>query len=131
MSVTVAPNAKITFELVYQELLRRRLGTYELLLKVKPQQLVKHLQVSGTALSRKLPRFPFPAKAASPCFLASWGHSLPHGSPGDPYLACFQMDIHIFEPQGIRLLETESTFMTQELADALTTSQNKTKVGLL
>ncbi|XP_040603740.1 inter-alpha-trypsin inhibitor heavy chain H4 isoform X2 [Mesocricetus auratus] len=84
VSVTVAPNAKITFELVYQELLRRRLGTYELLLKVKPQQLVKHLQ----------------------------------------------MCIHIFEPQGIRLLETESTFMTQELADALTTSQNKTKAHI-
>ncbi|XP_052588302.1 inter-alpha-trypsin inhibitor heavy chain H4 [Peromyscus californicus insignis] len=81
VSVTVAPNAKITFELVYQELLRRQLGTYELLLKIKPQQLVRHLQ----------------------------------------------MDIHIFEPQGISFLETESTFMTQELADALTTSQNKTK----
>ncbi|KAM7336433.1 hypothetical protein ACRRTK_004926 [Alexandromys fortis] len=84
VSVTVAPNAKITFELVYQELLRRRLGTYELLLKVKPQQLVKHLQ----------------------------------------------MDIHIFEPQGIGFLETESTFMTQELADALTTSRNKNKAHI-
>ncbi|KAL1780797.1 inter-alpha-trypsin inhibitor heavy chain H4 [Sigmodon hispidus] len=84
VSVTVAPNAKITFELIYQELLRRRLGMYELLLKVKPQQLVKHLQ----------------------------------------------MDIHIFEPQGIKFLETESTFMTQELADALTTSQNKTRAHI-
>ncbi|CAO2638179.1 Inter alpha-trypsin inhibitor, heavy chain 4 [Lemmus lemmus] len=84
VSVTVAPKAKITFELIYQELLRRRLGTYELLLQVKPQQLVKHLQ----------------------------------------------MDIHIFEPQGIGFLETESTFMTQELADALTTSQNKTKAHI-
>lgn len=42
----------------------------------------------------------------------------------------FQMDIHIFEPQGISFLETESTFMTNELADALTVSQNQTKVGL-
>lgn len=41
------------------------------------------------------------------------------------------MDIHIFEPQGISFLETESTFMTNELADALTVSQNMTKVGLL
>lgn len=41
------------------------------------------------------------------------------------------MDIHIFEPQGISFLETESTFMTNELAEALTISQNKTKVGLL
>ncbi|XP_036055165.1 inter-alpha-trypsin inhibitor heavy chain H4 [Onychomys torridus] len=84
VSVTVAPNAKIIFQLVYQELLRRQLGTYELLLKVKPQQLVRHLQ----------------------------------------------MDIHIFEPQGISFLETESTFMTQELAEALTTSQNKTKAHI-
>ncbi|PNI80207.1 ITIH4 isoform 7, partial [Pan troglodytes] len=79
--VSVAPNAKITFELVYEELLKRRLGVYELLLKVRPQQLVKHLQ----------------------------------------------MDIHIFEPQGISFLETESTFMTNQLVDALTTWQNKTK----
>nr|KAF6310587.1 inter-alpha-trypsin inhibitor heavy chain 4 [Myotis myotis] len=74
VSVSVAPAAKVTFELVYEELLMRRLGVYELLLKVQPQQLVKHLQ----------------------------------------------MDIHIFEPQGISFLETESTFMTNELADALT-----------
>ncbi|XP_073667317.1 inter-alpha-trypsin inhibitor heavy chain H4 isoform X7 [Tursiops truncatus] len=81
VSVSVAPAAKITFELVYEELLVRHLGAYELLLKVQPQQLVKHLQ----------------------------------------------MDIYIFEPQGISFLETESTFMTNELAEALTTTQNKTK----
>ncbi|KAI4553793.1 hypothetical protein MJT46_015973 [Ovis ammon polii x Ovis aries] len=84
VSVSVAPAAKVTFELVYEELLARHLGVYELLLKVRPQQLVKHLQ----------------------------------------------MDIHIFEPQGISFLETESTFMTNELAEALTTSQNKTKIGM-
>lgn len=84
VSVSVAPNAKITFELVYEELLKRCLGVYELLLKVRPQQLVKHLQ----------------------------------------------MDIHIFEPQGISFLETESTFMTNQLVDALTTSQNKTKAHI-
>uniref|UniRef100_A0A286Y5M0 Inter-alpha-trypsin inhibitor heavy chain 4 n=1 Tax=Cavia porcellus TaxID=10141 RepID=A0A286Y5M0_CAVPO len=84
VSVSVAPAAKITFELVYEELLRRHLGVYELLLKVRPQQLVKHLQ----------------------------------------------MDIHIFEPQGISFLETESTFMTNELASALTTTQNKNKAHI-
>ncbi|XP_054564134.1 LOW QUALITY PROTEIN: inter-alpha-trypsin inhibitor heavy chain H4-like [Eptesicus fuscus] len=84
VSVSVAPSAKVTFELVYEELLKRRLGVYELLLKVQPQQLVKHLQ----------------------------------------------MDIHIFEPQGISFLETESTFMTNELADALTVSQNQTKAHI-
>ncbi|XP_045847722.1 inter-alpha-trypsin inhibitor heavy chain H4 isoform X3 [Meles meles] len=84
VSVSVAPSAKVTFELVYEELLKRHLGAYELLLKVQPQQLVKHLQ----------------------------------------------MDIHIFEPQGISFLETESTFMTNELVDALTISQNKTKAHI-
>uniref|UniRef100_A0A8C8YWP9 Inter-alpha-trypsin inhibitor heavy chain 4 n=1 Tax=Prolemur simus TaxID=1328070 RepID=A0A8C8YWP9_PROSS len=85
VSVSVAPSAKVTFELVYEELLRRHLGVYELLLKVQPQQPVKHLQ----------------------------------------------MDIHIFEPQGISLLETESTFVTNELVDALTISQNATKAHIL
>ncbi|XP_045385956.1 inter-alpha-trypsin inhibitor heavy chain H4 isoform X3 [Lemur catta] len=85
VSVSVAPSAKVTFELVYEELLRRHLGVYELLLKVQPQQPVKHLQ----------------------------------------------MDIHIFEPQGISFLETESTFVTNELADALTISQNATKAHIL
>lgn len=84
VSVNVAPGSKTTFELIYQELLQRRLGMYELLLKVRPQQLVKHLQ----------------------------------------------MDVYIFEPQGISILETESTFMTQELSNALTTSQNKTKAHI-
>uniref|UniRef100_F6TPD8 Inter-alpha-trypsin inhibitor heavy chain 4 n=1 Tax=Monodelphis domestica TaxID=13616 RepID=F6TPD8_MONDO len=85
VSVNVAPTAKVTFELVYEELLKRQLGKYELMLKVRPQQLVKHLQI----------------------------------------------DIHIFEPQGISSLETESTFMTNDLADALTKTQNKTKAHIV
>ncbi|KAI5174330.1 Inter-Alpha-Trypsin Inhibitor Heavy Chain H4 [Manis pentadactyla] len=84
VSVSVAPAAKVTFELVYEELLRRQLGVYELLLKIQPQQLVKHLQ----------------------------------------------MDIHIFEPQGISFLEAKSTFMTNELAEALTIVQNETKAHI-
>uniref|UniRef100_A0A7N4V3B6 Inter-alpha-trypsin inhibitor heavy chain 4 n=1 Tax=Sarcophilus harrisii TaxID=9305 RepID=A0A7N4V3B6_SARHA len=84
-SINVAPSAKVTFELVYEELLKRQLGKYELILKVRPQQLVQHLQI----------------------------------------------DIHIFEPQGIASLETESTFMTKNLADALTTTRNKTKAHIV
>ncbi|XP_074054313.1 inter-alpha-trypsin inhibitor heavy chain H4-like [Macrotis lagotis] len=85
VAVNVAPTGKVTFELVYEELLKRQLGKYELILKVRPQQLVKHLQI----------------------------------------------DIHIFEPQGISSLETESTFMTKNLADALTTTQNETKAHIV
>uniref|UniRef100_A0A8D0EM25 Inter-alpha-trypsin inhibitor heavy chain 4 n=1 Tax=Strix occidentalis caurina TaxID=311401 RepID=A0A8D0EM25_STROC len=68
VSVSIAAASKVTFELTYEELLKRQLGKFELLIKVRPKQLVKH----------------------------------------------FQIDVHIFEPQGIRFLETDSTFMTND-----------------
>ncbi|KAF1488145.1 Inter-alpha-trypsin inhibitor heavy chain H4, partial [Eudyptula minor novaehollandiae] len=85
MSVSIAAASKVTFELAYEELLKRQLGKFELLIKVRPKQLVKH----------------------------------------------FQIDVHIFEPQGIRFLETDSTFMTNELTEALTKVQNETKAHIL
>ncbi|XP_030426330.1 inter-alpha-trypsin inhibitor heavy chain H4 [Gopherus evgoodei] len=85
VSVNVASDSKVTFELIYEELLKRQLGKYELLFKVRPKQLVKH----------------------------------------------FQIDVHIFEPQGINFLETDSTFMTNELTEALTKLQNETKAHIL
>ncbi|XP_041281734.1 inter-alpha-trypsin inhibitor heavy chain H4 [Onychostruthus taczanowskii] len=85
VSVSIAAASKVAFELTYEELLKRQLGKYELLIKVRPKQLVKH----------------------------------------------FQIDVHIFEPQGIRFLETDSTFMTNELSEALTKEQNETKAHIL
>ncbi|NWR67109.1 ITIH4 inhibitor, partial [Bucorvus abyssinicus] len=85
VSIGIAAASKVTFELMYEELLKRQLGKFELLLKVQPKQLVKH----------------------------------------------FQIDVHIFEPQGIRLLETDSTFMTNELTEALTKVQSETKAHIL
>ncbi|XP_010147565.1 PREDICTED: inter-alpha-trypsin inhibitor heavy chain H4 [Eurypyga helias] len=85
VSVSIAAASKVTFELMYEELLKRQLGKFELLMKVQPKQLVKH----------------------------------------------FQIDVHIFEPQGIRFLETDSTFMTNELTQALTKVQNETKAHIL
>ncbi|XP_037239840.1 inter-alpha-trypsin inhibitor heavy chain H4-like isoform X2 [Falco rusticolus] len=84
VSVSVAAASKVTFELMYEELLKRQLGKFELLLKVRPKQLVKH----------------------------------------------FQIDVHIFEPQGIRFLATDSTFMTNELTEALTKVQTETKARI-
>ncbi|KAL8212381.1 UNVERIFIED_CONTAM: Inter-alpha-trypsin inhibitor heavy chain H4 [Gekko kuhli] len=84
VSVNVAAAGKVTFELIYEELLKRKLGKYELLIKVKPKKLVKH----------------------------------------------FQIDTHIFEPQGISFLETDSTFLTNELSDALTKVQGETKAHI-
>ncbi|NXU03800.1 ITIH4 inhibitor, partial [Buphagus erythrorhynchus] len=85
VSVSIAAASKVTFELTYEELLKRQLGKYELLVKVRPRQLVKH----------------------------------------------FQIDVHIFEPQGIQFLETDSTFMTNELSEALTKEVNETKAHIL
>ncbi|XP_061473986.1 inter-alpha-trypsin inhibitor heavy chain H4 isoform X4 [Rhineura floridana] len=84
VSVNIAVASKVTFELIYEELLKRKLGKYELLIKVKPKQLVNN----------------------------------------------FQIDTHIFEPQGISFLETDSTFMTNELNNALTKVQNETKAHI-
>ncbi|NXM48659.1 ITIH4 inhibitor, partial [Gymnorhina tibicen] len=85
VSVNIAAASKVTFELTYEELLKRQLGKYELLIKVRPKQLVKH----------------------------------------------FQIDVHIFEPQGIHFLEADGTFMTNELTEALTKVQNETKAHIL
>ncbi|XP_030061591.1 inter-alpha-trypsin inhibitor heavy chain H4 isoform X2 [Microcaecilia unicolor] len=85
VSVNIAAAGKVVFELVYEELLKRQLGKYELLIKVKPKQLVKH----------------------------------------------FQIDVHIFEPQGISFVDTSSTFMTNDLFEAITKSVNETKAHVL
>lgn len=51
VSVNIAAASKVTFELTYEELLKRHLGKYELLIKVRPKQLVKHFQVSWAGSS--------------------------------------------------------------------------------
>lgn len=111
MSVSIAAASKVTFELTYEELLKRHLGKYELLIKVQPKQLVKHFQVSWAGSCAWV--------LTQPCSL--WE------ADADFFLCC-QIDVHIFEPQGIQFLETDSTFMTNELTEALTKVQNETKV---
>ncbi|XP_058029490.1 inter-alpha-trypsin inhibitor heavy chain H4-like isoform X2 [Ahaetulla prasina] len=85
VSVNVAAASKVNFELNYEQLLDRKLGKYELIIKVKPKQLVKD----------------------------------------------FQIDTHIFEPQGISFLETESSFLNNEIKDALVKTQEETKAHIL
>ncbi len=43
--MTVAAFSKVTFELTYEELLKRRLGKYELLINAQPMQLVADFKV--------------------------------------------------------------------------------------
>ncbi|XP_058874171.1 inter-alpha-trypsin inhibitor heavy chain H3-like isoform X8 [Acipenser ruthenus] len=47
VSVNIAALSKVTFELTYEELLKRHLGKYELAIKVRPQQLVKHFKIDA------------------------------------------------------------------------------------
>ncbi|XP_053293658.1 inter-alpha-trypsin inhibitor heavy chain H3 isoform X3 [Pleuronectes platessa] len=44
-SVNVAPHKKVTFELTYEELLKRRIGKYELQIHARPMQPVKDFKV--------------------------------------------------------------------------------------
>uniref|UniRef100_A0A0E9RCK8 Uncharacterized protein n=1 Tax=Anguilla anguilla TaxID=7936 RepID=A0A0E9RCK8_ANGAN len=41
----MAAHSKVTFELTYEELLKRRLGQYELLIKARPTQVVKDFKI--------------------------------------------------------------------------------------
>nr|KAF6335283.1 inter-alpha-trypsin inhibitor heavy chain 3 [Pipistrellus kuhlii] len=45
VSVNVAAGSNVTFELTYEELLKRNKGKYEMYLKVKPKQLVKDFEI--------------------------------------------------------------------------------------
>ncbi|NXS29691.1 ITIH3 inhibitor, partial [Pomatostomus ruficeps] len=73
VSVNVKAASKVTFELTYEELLKRQFGKYEMFIKVKPKQLVKD----------------------------------------------FEIEVDIFEPQGITELEAEGTFITNELQNTI------------
>uniref|UniRef100_A0A8C3V7T2 Inter-alpha-trypsin inhibitor heavy chain H3 n=1 Tax=Catharus ustulatus TaxID=91951 RepID=A0A8C3V7T2_CATUS len=73
VSVNIKAASKVTFELTYEELLKRHFGKYEMFIKVKPKQLVKD----------------------------------------------FEIEVDIFEPQGIAELEAEGTFITNELQNTI------------
>ncbi|KAM9592867.1 inter-alpha-trypsin inhibitor heavy chain H3 isoform 4-T4 [Trichechus inunguis] len=47
VSVNVAAGSKVTFELTYEELLKRHKGKYKMYLKVQPKQLVKHFEIEA------------------------------------------------------------------------------------
>lgn len=45
VSVNIAAQSGVIFVLTYEELLRRKLGQYEILMRVKPEQPVQEFQV--------------------------------------------------------------------------------------
>uniref|UniRef100_A0A8C4XST1 Inter-alpha-trypsin inhibitor heavy chain H3 n=1 Tax=Falco tinnunculus TaxID=100819 RepID=A0A8C4XST1_FALTI len=46
VSVNIKAGSKVTFELTYEELLKRQFGKYEMFIKVKPKQLVKDFEIA-------------------------------------------------------------------------------------
>ncbi|XP_006892298.1 PREDICTED: inter-alpha-trypsin inhibitor heavy chain H3 isoform X2 [Elephantulus edwardii] len=47
VSVNVAAGSNVTFELIYEELLKRNKGKYEMYLKVQPKQLIQHFEIEA------------------------------------------------------------------------------------
>ncbi|CAJ0943580.1 unnamed protein product [Ranitomeya imitator] len=45
VSVNVAAESHVTFELVYEEMLKRRLGKYKMFIRVQPKTLIKSFQI--------------------------------------------------------------------------------------
>ncbi|XP_014648452.1 PREDICTED: inter-alpha-trypsin inhibitor heavy chain H1 isoform X2 [Ceratotherium simum simum] len=81
--ITVGPRSKATFQLTYEEVLKRKLMQYDIVIKVKPRQLVHH----------------------------------------------FEIDVDIFEPQGISKLDAQASFLPKELATQLVKKSFSGKKG--
>ncbi|XP_051840876.1 inter-alpha-trypsin inhibitor heavy chain H1 [Antechinus flavipes] len=47
IAVNIGAGSKVNFELTYEELLKRHLGKYEIVIKVKPKQLVKQFEIEA------------------------------------------------------------------------------------
>ncbi|XP_015671353.1 inter-alpha-trypsin inhibitor heavy chain H3-like [Protobothrops mucrosquamatus] len=47
VSVNIASSSKVTFQLTYEELLKRKLGKYEMFIKVNPKQLVNKFEIEA------------------------------------------------------------------------------------
>lgn len=55
VSVNIAAESNVTFILTYEELLQRKLGQYEILIRVKPKSLVQQFQVNHQIVNLILP----------------------------------------------------------------------------
>lgn len=116
-SVTVAAHKKVTFELTYEELLKRKLGKYELLIHARPMQPVKDFKVrlfcwyvirAGVMTSSMV--------RASNCFILF-------------YPQC-QVDVYINEKSGINFIEVKGGLSTNALTNAITKTHADKEVQL-
>lgn len=102
--VHVPPGSNIEFELHYQEMMNRKLGTYEHMLHLQPGRLVPHFQVNVSPRTR-----PWPLTVANV------------SSP--------QVDVYIFEPNGIAMVQTQHV-LGNKFNDFIRVTKTKNKVRL-
>lgn len=50
--INASPKSKVTFKLTYEEVLKRRLNQYNIIIKVKPKQLVQDFEVAWESQAR-------------------------------------------------------------------------------
>lgn len=104
VSVNIAAESNVTFVLTYEELLQRKLGQYEILMRVKPKHLVQQFQVAsnfhpsiyGVSISKCV--FSSEMNCGFVCLC------VPR-----------QIVTNIYEPQGISFVDAHATFLSNEL----------------
>lgn len=102
--VHVPPGSNIEFELHYQEMMERKLGFYEHLLYLQPGRLVPHFQVRRYWFMLYL------------CVVELFFNPI-----------CCQVDVYIYEPNGISFMETPNTLGAQ-FAELVQVTSTKDKV---
>uniref|UniRef100_A0A672FZA0 VIT domain-containing protein n=1 Tax=Salarias fasciatus TaxID=181472 RepID=A0A672FZA0_SALFA len=110
-SVTISAHNKVTFELTYEELMKRTLGKYELQIHARPMQPVKDFKVS---------------------FLFTISNLYKHVPGVTAFNFCVffgQIDVHIQEKAGISFLDVKGGLSTNALANAITRTQADKQVS--
>lgn len=104
VSVNIPPQSHVTFTLTYEELLQRHLGSYEIMIGVRPKQLVQNFEVHHQFLSQTLFTKHIQWKYLNTVnYVISVLSSLQ------------QIVVDIYEPNGIAFVDVNGTFITNEL----------------
>lgn len=103
VSVNIIPHSQVTFTLTYEELLQRHLGSYEIIIGVRPKQLVQNFEVYHSFLSQTLFLTHIQWKYLNivNCYISPVSHP--------------QIVVDIYEPNGIAFVDVNGTFITNEL----------------
>lgn len=111
-SVTTAPHKKVTFELTYEELLKRRLGKYELQIHARPMQPVKDFKVCSSCWCL----YTVNLGEIQCCDNSFNGQSFVILY----FFSSWQVDVYIHEKSGISFIDIKGGLSTKALANAIT-----------